>query len=55
MKKNRSTEYKLALNEYIKNLKKSNFKITASKLRLELQILLTVIITQLKWTKKVMA
>ena len=37
MKKNRSTEYKLALNKYIKNLKKSNFKITASKLRLELQ------------------
>ena len=37
MKKNRSIEYKLALSKYIEDLKKSNFKIKASKLRLELQ------------------
>ena len=37
MEKNKSPEYKLAFNKYIKNLKGSNFKIKASKLRLELQ------------------
>ena len=37
MEKKRSTEYKLAFNKYIKDLKGSNFKIKASKLRLELQ------------------